>query len=693
MTRFLITYCLSLIVGNGIAQKQANTWYFGKRVGLDFNQSPPVVLLDGAATSLEGCASISDNNGKLLFYSNGLTVYNKMNLPMKNGNNILGDLSSTNNILFVPFPDNDSLYYLFTVGAQNQAAKGFRYSIVNIRGDEGFGEVVQKNVLIEDTIFEKLSAVKHCNKKDVWVTVHKQGTDQYHSYLVSAAGIGPTPVVSHSGFIPTNPIGTLKFSADGKKMAAVYSFETNVVELMDFDNTSGVLTNPVNFQPYALFSTDELYIHSYGAEFSPSNQFLYISSNTSDTEPSTLFQFNISAANPASILASKQVISQTSPWLAGGLQIGPDSKIYMCNYKDSSLSVIEDPDMPGLACNFNYNKVFVGFNFGDAMQFDFPSFIQSYFDPLSNPYDFSRSGNCLDRDIHFVINRLTGIDSVKWDFGDGSSSSVLSPVHHFDNPGFHTVNLIVYKMDCSGMNDNITQAIWIADRPDFLGADTGSCGQPNIPLGIDAITSAFYLWNTGEITSRINAGSFGAYWMRIEQAGCSVSDTVNVFSKPRPTVDLGRDTVVCQTQPIVLKATSASANAYLWNTGEITSSITIKGAGVYSVTVTGNSCTASDTIIVNWGDCPVLIPSAFTPNGDGLNDKFGVAGGFAAKDFLLQVFDRWGNTVFITSDNQQKWDGRVKGKIAPDGAYTWILKYTTPTGFKDFQKGSVLLIH
>ena len=693
MTRILFTYFLIVQVLTVSAQKQANTWYFGNKVGLDFNQNPPAVLLNSAVSSLEGCMSMSDNNGQLLFYSNGVLLFNKRHLLMKNGNNLMGDLSSTNNIVAIPQPGNDSIYYLFTIGAQNQTAKGFRYSIINMNGDAGQGEVTNKNILIEDSTYEKLAAVKHCNKKDTWITIHKQGTDQYHSYLVTAGGINTAAVVSHSGFIPTNPIGTLKFSADGKKMVGVYSFETNVVELMDFDNTNGVLTNPLNFQPYPLFNLDEFYIHSYGAEFSPNDHLLYISSNTSDTEPSTLFQFDISTGNAASILSSKQVIAQTNPWLAGGLQTGPDGKIYMSNYKDTSLSVIEDPDQPGTACNFSYNKIFMGFNNSTALQFDLPTFIQSYFDPISNPYDFSRSGNCLNKDISFMINRMAGIDSVKWDFGDGFQSVSLSPVHHFDNPGYFTVNLVVYKMDCSGMNDNISHQIWIADRPDFLGADTGSCGPPVLQLGINAITEASYLWSTGEFTNKITANGFGSYWLKIEQGGCSISDTMTIFTKSKPVVDLGRDTVICASRPITLIARSASANGYLWNTGETTPSITIKNAGVYSVTVTGNSCTAVDSINVNWGDCPVFFPSAFTPNGDGINDKFGVAGGFAAGDFLLQIFDRWGNTVFITSNNQHKWDGTVNGKIAPDGAYTWIVKYTKTNGFKDFLKGSVLLLH
>ena len=675
-----------------MAQKQANTWYFGNKVGLDFNQSPPGILTNGAISSFEGCSVIADNNGKLLFYSNGLTVQNRKQLQMKNGDSLMGDLSSTNNTVIAPLPGNDSIYYLFTIGAQNQSTRGLRYSIINIKGDSGFGEVEQKNILIEDAIFEKLAAVKHCNKRDVWITIHSGNTDEYHSYLVTNAGINTLPVISHTGFIPTNPIGTLKFSADGKKLVGVYSFETNTVELMQFDNVSGSVFNAIHFQPYPIIIADAFFIHSYGAEFSPNTNLLYISSNTSDTEPSTLFQFDITSNNATAILASEQIIAQNSPFYAGGLQIGPDQKIYMSMWKDTSLSVIENPDVYGPGCNFNYNKIFLGINNTTPVQFDLPTFIQSYFDPASNPYDFSRTGNCADLDVSFSINRIAGIDSVKWDFGDGQQSQSLSPTHHFASAGYYDVNLIVYKVDCSGLNDIISNKIWIADRTDYLGTDTGSCAAPNLQLGVNAITGTAYLWNTGDVINRITVNAFGKYWLKIEQQGCAITDTISVFLKPKPVVNIGRDTNVCVYKPILLNVSNASASAYLWNTGETTPFISINRAGIYSVDVTGNSCVASDTVVVSWGDCGVFVPSAFTPNNDGKNDEFGVAGGFSARSFFMEVFDRWGNTVFITSNNTQKWDGRFKGKEVPDGAYAWIINYTDTKGNKNSLRGTVLLI-
>lgn len=695
MTKLTATYFFLFLLCSATAQKQANTWYFGNKVGLDFNQTPPTPLYNSVQKSEEGNTVISDRNGKLLFYTNGLGLLNRKHQPMKNGNGLMGDLSSTDNDIIIPAPGNDSIYYLFTIGAAFQPTKGFRYNIINIRGDSGYGEVISKNIILENAGFEKLSAVKHCNKTDVWVTIHKWDTDEYQTYLVTASGVNPTPMISHTGLFITgiqdNTIGTLKFSIDGKKLVAVHSYQNNMIELMQFDNTTGQITSPIVFQPEVpspLLTVTGVY----GAEFSPDGNLLYVSDNYSADDPGLLYQFDISSNNAATILASRQVISNSSPWFLGNLQIGPDLKIYMAMLGDSSLSVIENPNVYGPGCNFMYNKIFLGLNGSDAVRFGLPNFIQSYFDIASNPYDFTRSGNCTDLDVAFSINRLTGIDSVKWNFGDGQQSVLLAPVNHYSAPGYYTVKLVIYKVDCSGLNDTVSRKIWVAGSSGFLGIDTGSCSLATLQIGVDDIEAANYLWNTGAVTNKINSNVAGLYWLRIEQNGCSITDSINISLKPNPVINIGRDTTVCINKSIVLNAASISADAYLWNTGETSSGIRVNMPGLYYVTVTKNSCVASDTLIVTWGDCEAFFPTAFTPDNNGLNDYFGAASGFTAGDFFMEVFDRWGNMVFISGNINKKWDGNYKGKPMPNGVYSWIMHYTNTRGIKRYMQGTVLLI-
>lgn len=677
------------------SQKQANNWYFGNRAGLDFNQLPPVALNNSVSNSDEGSAAISDQNGQLLFYTNGVTVINRTHVLMKNGGGLLGASSSTDNTIIVPGPGNDSIYYLFTVGAVYQQGKGLRCNIINMKGDGGFGELINKNILVDPNAIEKLAAVKHCNKKDVWVVFHKWNSDEYHAYLITAAGLSANPVISHTGLVITNnednSIGKLKFSIDGKKLAAAHSYENNLIELMDFDNTTGIITNPVVFRPTPA-GTPNAFTGGYAAEFSPNGRFLYVSDNYTNDGSSALYQFDISSGNAAGIVASRQLIFSPDQF-AGALQIGPDLKIYMAIGNDIAISVIEDPDQPGISCNFSHQKISIRGSNGGQIKFGLPNFIQSYFDAASNPYEFSRSGNCTDLNISFSISRISGIDSVKWDFGDGQFSTLLQPTHTYATAGFYDVTLIVFKTDCSLLNDIISHRIWIADSETFLGADTSACNVLSLQIGVAATLGADnYLWNTGFTGNQITTTGFGDYWLELEQNGCKMRDTITVSPRPKPTVNVGRDTTICRFAPVVLQTTSGGYDRYLWNTGDSSASILINQVGTYFVTVTKDGCEASDTVEVSLGDCDIYIPSAFTPNQDGINETFGVAAGVRVQYFSMQVYNKWGQLIFKSNDVNQKWDGTFKGKPVTNGAYLWMITYVNLKGKKIYEQGTVMLI-
>ena len=329
----------------------------------------------------------------------------------------------------------------------------------------------------------------------------------------------------------------------------------------------------------------------------------------------------------------------------------------------------------------------------EPVQFGLPTFVQSFFDPASNPYDFSRSGNCSDLAVTFTINRLAGIDSVKWDFGDGNQSQSLSPTNNYLNPGYYPIRLIVYKVDCSGLNDTITRTIWITDQKQFLGNDTASCSAFQLSIGVDPINGANYRWSNDSLSNRIISSGPGLYWLQISQNGCTIRDSVLIDLLPPPTVNIGPDTSLCKYKGIVLNAAASNGDTYLWNTGETTPTIFVNVIGNYDVLVTQNGCEARDTLSVSWGDCDIYLPSAFTPNNDGKNDEFGVLNGSTFKRFSLQVFNRGGQSVFSSTDPAKKWDGtnNKKAKL-PFGAYVWILEYVNKKNERVSVSGTVMLI-
>jgi hypothetical protein len=87
-----LVFLIGLLSTFGFSQGEANIWYFGQNAGLDFNGGSPVALTNGQLATDEGCATISDTNGQLLFYTDGITVYNKNHSIMANGTGLTGHL-------------------------------------------------------------------------------------------------------------------------------------------------------------------------------------------------------------------------------------------------------------------------------------------------------------------------------------------------------------------------------------------------------------------------------------------------------------------------------------------------------------------------------------------------------------------------------------------------------------------------
>jgi hypothetical protein len=145
-----------------LAQGEANIWYFGQLAGLDFNSGNPVALTDGQMQTNEGCATISNSGGQLLFYTDGKTIWDKNHNIMPNGTGLLGHSSSTQSAIIIPKPGSSTIYYVFTVIDLGNPA-GVCYSEVDISLNGGFGMVTTKNVQLLTPACEKLTAIKKSN--------------------------------------------------------------------------------------------------------------------------------------------------------------------------------------------------------------------------------------------------------------------------------------------------------------------------------------------------------------------------------------------------------------------------------------------------------------------------------------------------------------------------------------------------
>jgi gliding motility-associated-like protein len=199
---------------------------------------------------------------------------------------------------------------------------------------------------------------------------------------------------------------------------------------------------------------------------------------------------------------------------------------------------------------------------------------------------------------------------------------------------------------------------------------------PETSIVLDAGNSAqTYIWSNGEQTQTIDVSAGGTYFVTAANAHCSVRDTTVVNAIPP--VAWNTTMTLCNIEKYTLEA-GIEANSYLWSTGETSSSIDILEAGTYWVVANTNSCTVSDTIVIEGGlgNGALWFPNSFTPNSNGLNDVFNAKGADITY-FHLMIFDRWGEVIFETEKMDEGWDGFYKGKLVQQDVYVWKVKYKT----------------
>lgn len=399
------------------AQQEASNWFFGDGAGITFNNDGTITPTTGNLFTDEGCTSISDNNGNLLFYTDGIFVYDRNNALMPNGTGLDGNPSSTQSGLIVPKPGDPHIYYIFTVDTffQNQPDSGFHYSEVDMTLNGGLGDVTIKNIDLLDNSSEKISAVlKDCQSQSIWVVTFSNETgafaatnsdndfNTFHAYEVTTTGVNATPVSSTiPNLIIDEQRGYLKFSPDGTKLAVA-----NIDEglfLFDFDAATGSVTNVGGAAtPLSLFiPANNGGIFSYGLEFSPNSQYLYVASynnffdqnnpaqnDNPDNHNSSLFQFDVTAAD---VQASAVLIDERNSYRTA-LQLGPDGRIYRTasdSYNNGLpfLTYINSPNETGLNCDYDFdnNRIDLLNNSRQGL----PPFIASFFvetvDIINNP--------------------------------------------------------------------------------------------------------------------------------------------------------------------------------------------------------------------------------------------------------------------------------------------------------------------
>jgi Secretion system C-terminal sorting domain len=390
-----------------LAQKENNIWCFGDSAGIDWNEPQNPTFFESASRYRGSCSSIADSTGNLLFYcanieGDGLIcptfkrnyIYNKNHDVMENGACLPG-VGWYYEHTIIPAPESDSLFYVFSVDNRFSIS----YNVIDITANDGLGKVIERDHQLEtpeDTIFESIyyswsiDAIKHGNGRDWWViakSTYAAPIYQYYLFLVTPEGVTTTyiPDVGNENL----GIDQLIFNHTGDKFYNVGFY--GQLQEYNFNRCNGDLTlnRTLDTLTYIQIDENNAYTRAYfGAELSPNDRFLYISTlpwEECSSEKGYLLQFDLWDENPIETIDTLSIYGDALDGpddfrTAGSLKLAPDGKIYLSRgfqsctldeiqYPDTlyttsntNLSVINNPDSLGAAANFEEYSFYLGGN-------------------------------------------------------------------------------------------------------------------------------------------------------------------------------------------------------------------------------------------------------------------------------------------------------------------------------------------
>jgi type IX secretion system substrate protein len=373
-------------VGDSFCQNRNSVWCFGDSALIDFSDTSNIITGTSSVKSRGSCASISDASGQLLFYAytragvagNTTLVFSANNSLMQNGDSIVGE-GWFYELVIIPYPQSDSLFYLFSIGVAGSSQTGLYYSIIDMSLNGGLGDVIQKNIQLQSfKTVDCLTAIKHGNGRDWWIIFRKKenassgSNNTYYEYLITQSGLGNV-IIQNIGSLNTTNSGNIEFNAGGNKM--MYTNLMGLMEYYDFNRCTGIISNPQTIFPEQTGPYNRLF---WDGQFSPSGDLFYTTLNAIPgfTDSCYLIQYNLNAAN---IPMSADTIAQDSiARNMGQIKLALDNKIYLSSvynnfvtpsypYPDTIystyntyLGVISSPDSIGAACNFQPFSFYLG---------------------------------------------------------------------------------------------------------------------------------------------------------------------------------------------------------------------------------------------------------------------------------------------------------------------------------------------
>ncbi len=618
------------------SQNETKNWLFGTADNWVIisdagavGYSPPInTIWTAEIIQTAHSSTLSDSYGNLMLYTNGEYLYNNQYDVVSNIS-LIG--STQGQSLFLPVPDTNDEYFIVTTGHGSQTwieFTKFRYLPSN--------SSVQ--FILDETpapwAINKMAATYHANGKEIWTLTHEYGNNQFMAFKIDETNVDVNPVTTSIGSVQIDIPGTdlfsrvtwgeIKFSPGGNYVA-MSSSGHDMVEVFKFNKETGILSDSISIPLINVKSID----------FSSNGTMLYYAQHRKcQIEPCNppipvidtfhVYQIDLLAGSDSAVNASAIAVSNGSQYLTNGngcmIQLGSNQNIY-CNMKGLEIAVINNPNLPGLNCNWSDTGVIWPSGYAGNKPFQvLPHFFTGYLD-FNIVLDFER---CHGDTCMFYTLTNQGFDSIRWEFTDPILGLISVPnqdtiYHSFSEPGEFDISLKRYR---HGNLDEITKRQYVYPNINIdLPQDTSMCEGADLFLTV-AVDYCEFAWvnhytpdqvfyyptdTVYNDTTYISDADLNdtEYWWPIllnHDEYCGTMDSTFVYIEPNP-VNLGNDTSgLCTIDSFLIIADIPGANSYLWSTQDTTAAIYVQESGNYSVTVNNNGCQFPDSIEVTFFD-------------------------------------------------------------------------------------------
>jgi len=641
--------------------------------GLDFNFDPPQVI---ESNSLRGetIGAISDTDGALLFYCDGINVYDRDHNILPNGQNIGKSTSAKNGVIFIPDGSNTDLIHLYVINAQDDREGGtFYYSRIDRSLNNGAGDIIDeyRSITLGEDYVEGMKAIKgDCGV--VWIILRKSINKELHAFKLINGNIKDivvSDILVSDKFPNTDEVpqaGEIDYHAPTAVLAV--SNSRGIIELFSFDTSTGVVSNPFVISrgdetPELRQSTSR----AYGSiALSPSGSSIIGIENIAGNRGKFVYKYDFDFATK---LFSKKLITQYSQgggtdlsrhpltgdiWMTRGNSSDYLDKISFendtCIYQDSVIQLLNPTRI-----NANlFSEVIVPDPI-PTLTSPFP--IDTLLCPGSN------------------LELSTSNSNVTHVWSTGSTAAQIN----ITAPGIYWLDRTVES--CYVRRDSVT--VRYAEAPALdLGDMIVTCHTDPITL-MSQVAAERYTWSTGEVTPIIEVSQTGSYILEVTTAeGCSYLDTIDIVFDEL-SLDLGPDQAICIGDSTILSVPSPETlSSIIWSDGSTDDQLVVKEADSYWLRVDRGMCSASDTIMISDGMCDVnidtmmvdtMMPDSMTTDGGivipedpchlyipntisssasrPLNRVFQVFSACDLEHVQISIYDRWGNLHYQVSDS------------------------------------------